>query len=60
MRAYLMRIGSSLLLFGVRADKMRTQRADALLLPRVRAGEVTARDVAAFCMAALCMTTVQM
>jgi hypothetical protein len=48
MRAHFVGIGRSLFLFCMRADDVRTQRANALLLPRMRAGKVTARDMAAF------------
>ncbi|MFT5029645.1 MAG: hypothetical protein ACI9VS_002086 [Candidatus Binatia bacterium] len=60
MRAHFVGIGRSLFLFCMRAHDMRTQRANALLLPRMRAGKVTARDMAAFGVAARRMTAVQM
>ena len=53
-------IGRSLLLFRVRAYDVRTQRANALLLPRMGAGKMTAGDVAAFGVTALGVTAVQM
>ena len=44
----------------MRADNMRTQCADALLLPRMRAGEVTACYMTAFGMTARRVAAVQM